>query len=238
MKSILLGISLVFIGAANLTLAQSFEFNVEREHTLRNRTGKLIITSDQIEYQTERKGESRVWAYNELQNIKILSPVRIELHSYEDQKPMLGMDRIYKFKLLDAEITPELSALLLAKLPRPLATSVLPEKGGEAIFSIPVKHLHRFGGCLGMLKIFTDRIVYEAQEETTDSRYWRYRDVQSFSQSERFRFEIFSFEEGIGGSKAYNFQLREDLPAGAYDYIWQRVYPSKLPLTGKILSKP
>ena len=62
----------------------------------------------------------------------------------------------------------------------------------------------------------------------SDSRYWRYGEIQNFSQSERYRFEIVSFEDKFGGPKAYNFQLREALPATAYDYVWARVYPSKL----------
>lgn len=243
MKSILpaiglLGISLMFLVAANSAAAQSFEFNVERERTLRDQTGKLVITPDRIEYQTPRKGESRVWRYNELREIKVLAPARIELHSYEDRKRMLGADIVYKFKLLDGEITPELSALLLAKSPRPPALSVSPEKNGDAVFVVPVKHLHRFGGCLGALKIYADRIVYEADGERADSRYWRYRDVQSFSQSERFRFELLGFEEDFGGAKVYNFQLREELPAGAYDFIWQRVYPLKFHSTGSVQAKP
>jgi hypothetical protein len=37
-----------------------------------------------------------------------------------------------------------------------------------------------------------------------------------------------SFEDKFGGPKAYNFQLKEELPMTAYDYIWARVYPSRL----------
>jgi hypothetical protein len=71
-------------------------------------------------------------------------------------------------------------------------------------------------------------VVFESKDMPSDSRYWRYGDIQSFSQSERYHFEIISFEDKFGGPKAYNFQLRKDLPATAYDYVWARVYPSKL----------
>jgi hypothetical protein len=37
-----------------------------------------------------------------------------------------------------------------------------------------------------------------------------------------------SFEEKFGGPKAYSFQLSEELSAVAYDYVWARVYPSRL----------
>jgi hypothetical protein len=110
---------------------------------------------------------------------------------------------------------------------RPLVTSVLPASEDIPAFEAPVKHLRRFGGRIGTLKVYSDRVIYESQDEPSDSRYWRYGEIRSFSQSDRFRFEIVTFEDKFGGPKAYNFQLREDLPAGAYDYIWTRVYPSK-----------
>ena len=141
---------------------------------------------------------------------------------------MLGRDRVFKFKLLEGEISPEISAFLMERATRPLVTSVAPAPDGELRFEVPVKHLHKFGGCLGTLKIYSDRAVYESKEMPQDSRYWRYSDIQDFSQSERFRFEIVTFESKFGGPKAYNFQLREELPAQAYDYVWVRVYPSKL----------
>lgn len=232
MKSLLIGFGLMICAAVS-AMGQSHEFQVEHRHTLRNHTGKLIITPEQIEYRTDHKNESRVWRYNELQQITIVSPTEIVLKSYEDRKRMLGLDSVYKFNLLNGQITPEISALLLAKSPRPPATSVMPTSDDAPAFIVTVKHLHRFGGCTGVLKIFSERMVYAAETESDDSRYWRYADVRGFSQSERFRLEIFSFEEGFGGSKAYNFQLREDLPSGAYDFIWQRVYPSRISSNAK-----
>ncbi|HEX5083321.1 MAG TPA: hypothetical protein VFY40_14850, partial [Blastocatellia bacterium] len=199
----------------------------ERDRMLRDQQGKLIISPEKIEYQADREGESRAWRYDELRQIKVESPRRIELVSYEDQKWKLGIDRIYKFKILEGEITPAINALLMERSARPLVTSVLPASEDAPAFEAPVKHLRRFGGRIGTLRIYPDRVIYESQDEPSDSRYWRYGEIRSFSQSDRFRFEIVTFEDKFGGPKAYNFQLKEDLPAGAYDYIWTRVYPSK-----------
>jgi hypothetical protein len=213
--------------AASSTLAQSYEFKVERDLMLRNRQGKLIISPEKIEYQADHEGESRAWRYDELRQIKIESTQRIELVTYEDQKWKLGLDRVYKFKIIEGEITPAINALLVERSARPLVTSLLPASEGAPAFEAPVKHLRRFGGCIGILKIYPDRLVYEARDDPENSRYWRYGDIQSLSQSERYRFEIVGFEDKFGGPKAYNFLLREGLPAGAYDYVWTRVYPSK-----------
>jgi hypothetical protein len=227
MKYILIGMGLLMLCLTPSALAQSYEFRVERDRILRDRQGKLIISPEKIEYRADREGESRAWRYDELRQIKVESPRRIELVTYEDQKWKLGLDRVFKFKILEGEITPAISALLAERVARPLVTSVAPAPESEAVFQVPVKRLHRFGGRIGSLKIYDDRIAYEEQDEPESSRFWRYGDIQNFSQSDRFRFEIVTFEDKFGGPKAYNFQLREDLPVAAYDYVWTRVYPSK-----------
>lgn len=214
--------------AARPAAAQSYEFAVEHDHTFGACQGKLIITPERIEYRTEYKDHSRAWRYTELRQIKVASPKKMELASYEDRKWRMGLDRNYEFKLLEGEITSEISALLVERATRPVVTEVAPAKEDAPAFEVPVKHLHRFGGCIGLLKIYPDRVAYESRDMPSDSRYWRYGDIRNFSQSERFLFEIATFEDKFGGPKAYNFQLREDLPATAYDYVWARVYPSKL----------
>jgi hypothetical protein len=228
MKRIVIGMGLLMLCAANSTLAQRYEFKVERDRTLRNQQGKLIISPEKIEYQTDREGESHAWRYDELRQIKVESPRRIELVSYEDQKWKLGLDRVFKFKVLEGEITPAVSALLVERATRPVVTSAGPATDDAPAFKAPAKHLHRFGGCIGTLKVYPDRMVYESEDMPSDSRYWRYGDIQNISQSDRYRFEVITFEEKLGGPKAYNFQLREALPAQAYNYVWARVYPSKL----------
>ena len=220
-------IVLLALGLALPAMAQSFEFPVEHEHTLRNCRGKLVVTAEKIEYQTDHKKDAQSWQYTELRQLKVFSSVSLELVTYEDQTRLVGRDRIFKFMLLSGQITPEISALLLKAASRPIVTSVLPPVLDEPRFTVLVKHVRPLKGSLGTLKIYADRIVYEATDNETESRYWRYSDIQNFSHSDRYRFEIVTHEDGIGGFKAYNFQLREELPVGSYDYVWTRVYPSK-----------
>lgn len=227
MKRMMLFIFITAFLAVKPTTAQSFELSVEHEHTLRNCRGKLLITPDKIEYQTDHKQDARSWQYTELRQLKVLSPISLELVTYEDQARLAGRDRIFKFTLLAGQITPEISDLLMKTAPRPIVTSILVPEPEEPRFTVLVKHVRPLNGSLGTLKIYGDRVVYEAAGKVTESRYWRYSDIQNFSHSERYRFEIVTYEDGIGGLKAYNFQLREELSAPAYDYVWARVYPSK-----------
>ena len=227
MKPFILHIMLAVLGCALRVVAQSFEFPVEHEHTLRNCRGKLVVTADKIEYQTDHKKDARSWPYTELRQLKVLSPSSLELVTYEDQPRLAGRDRSFKFTLLTGQITPDISALLRSAAPRPIVTSVLMTAQDEPRFTVLVKHVRPLTGSLGTLKIYADRIVYEAAGKVAESRYWRYRDIQNFSHSERYRFEIVTYEDGIGGLRAYHFQLREELLTGIYDYVWTRVYPSK-----------
>jgi plastocyanin domain-containing protein len=219
----------VFLLLPVMAAAQSFEFPVERERLLRNHRGTLVVTPDGIEYRTDQKNESRSWRYKDIQQIKIESPTVLEILTYEDQRQMLGRDRIFRFRLLEGKITPEVSALLVAKASRQVATSVAPAPGASPKFETAVKHLHSFGGCEGALKIYPDRVSYESADKPEHSRYWRYSDIQGFGHPSRYRFEITTFEDKFGGpTKVYDFQLKEDLPASTYDYVWVRVNPAEL----------
>ena len=220
-------IVLTLLLAAAPAAAQSYEFPVEHDHTLRSCRGSLVITPEKIEYKTAHEKHARTWRYVELQQVKVESKTRIELLTYEDEKRLAWRDREWSFKILEGEVTPEISSLLLAQSARPLVTSVPPVTEGSPRFEIPVKHLHKLGGCSGALRIYADRVAFESAERPDHSRFWRYKDIQNFSQSERFRFEIATFETGFVGSKSYSFQLKQELPEQAYDYVWARVYPSK-----------
>lgn len=227
-KRVQLAFVVLIIAASEPLAAQNYHFLVEHEHTLRNCRGTLTITPEKIEYKTRHKKDSRSWSYRNIRQIVIVSPTRLEIVTYEDQRRMLGRDRIFKFRLLEGQITPEVSAWLMAKASRPLVTSVMPVTGGSPAFEIPVKHLHTFGGCEGVLKIYSDRVSYESADQPTDSRYWRYADIEHFGHPTRFRFEITTFEDKVGGpTKTYNFQLKGDFPALAYDYLWRRVHPTE-----------
>src|SRR5215475_8382957 len=228
-RRMLLIFASVFFLAPVMAAAQSFEFQVERELLLRNHRGTLVITQDGIEYRTDQKNESRSWRYKDIQQIKIESPTVLEILTYEDQRQMLGRDRIFRFRLLEGKITPEVSALLVAKAARPVATSVAPVTNGEPKYETAVKHLHAFGGCEGALRIYPDRVTFESTDKPEHSRYWRYSDIQGFGHPSRYRFEITTFEDKFGGpTKVYDFQLKEDLPASTYDYVWVRVNPAEL----------
>lgn len=235
MKRIIFATILMILSAPILAKAQSFEFSVEHQHTLRNCRGTLSITADKIEYQTVHKEDSRSWLYVEIRQIKVVSPTELEITSYEDQKRMLGRDRMFNFTLLDGEISPPISALFIEKTKYPVATSVMPETADAPKFELAVKHLHSLGGCEGRLKIYADRIVYESTDKKENSRYWRWSDLQSISRSGAYQFSISSFEaQFVGATKSFNFVLKERMDEAVYDYLWEKLNPVSYPLPSAV----
>ena len=216
---------IVFLITSGLAAGQSVEFPVEHDHALRNKRGTLSITPERIEYKSADGKESRIWRYQELKQIKAESKT-LELTTYETEKKSLGQDRVFRFKLLSGEITPEISALLTSKSSRPVTSSIVPPTQEVPVFTVPVQHKHTFGACQGTLKFFANGIVFVSTNQPDHSRLWSYRDIQTFSQPGRFRFELTSYELKAGGpTRSFNFELKEELPAGAYDYIWNRINP-------------
>jgi hypothetical protein len=104
--------------------------------------------------------------------------------------------------------------------------AVIPEDSQKPVYEIRVEHLRTISGTMGVLRIYLDKVVYQSST-VGDSRYWRIEGIERFSQPDRFRIEIVGYVPKAGGpTKAYNFQLMEDLPAGVHDYLWVRLHPS------------
>lgn len=207
--------------------AQEFKYQVEHDHLYKSCKGELIINQDGVEYRTDSKDHARKWTYTDIKLLKLASPKKVEVVSYESSRKTLGRDKSFEFKVLEGEINKDVSEFLLARVTRPLTTSIV-TTDEKAQYEIPVRHRHRFSGCQGTLRIFADRIVYESDKEE-NSRYWRWSDIQSISRTGPYQFSITSYEEKFGGSKSYNFDLKEQMEDAVYDFAWSRVNRVTLP---------
>ena len=217
--------------------AQTFEYKVRHKHLLRDCHGVLTISADGAEYKSGDTKDSRVWKLNEIRFMKIESAREISFVTYEDQKRYFGKDRVFEFTVLEGTVKPDLSEFLLRQLKRPAAIAVLPE-GGNPVFELRVKHLHSITGALGTLKVYDDRVEFQSRR-VGDSRSWRISDIDRFSQPDRYRFQIVSFEpKAAGPTEVYNFQLMDDLPPGLYDFLWTRLHPSLYYPTSAGAAKP
>ncbi len=230
MNRALLSLLFLFLAAAASSAAENqFQYSVRHHHTLKDCHGVLTISDTGVEYRTVHKNDSRRWNFDEIRLLRVESPTAVSILTYEDQKRYMGKDRTFSFQLVEGKVSADLSAFLLARVKRPMVLAVLPPLAQDAekpAFEIPVKHLHTIEGVMGVLRIYADRMIFQAAREG-DSRYWRLSDISRFAQPDRYRFQIVSDVPMTGGpTEVYNFQLLNELPEGVYDYLWARLHPS------------
>ncbi len=92
-------VSLLMV-APTLALADPppFELAVRQDRFIGGTPGTLVIGQAGVEFQAADKSKSRHWAYLALKQIRIVSPTRIALDTYEDQGGLrFGADRVYAF---------------------------------------------------------------------------------------------------------------------------------------------
>lgn len=217
---------LIPVGAKGL--AQEFTLAVEHDHAIGSCKGNLIINADGVEYKTANKDHAREWAYVDIKMIKLVSPTRIGVLTYESSRKKLGADKSFEFKVLKDEVAKALSDFLLDRVTRPLATSFV-RSDEKAQYEIPARHSHTFGGCQGTIKAYDDRLVYESSKPE-DSRHWRWTDIQSISRGGPYRFTITTYEPKFGGpARSFNFDLKERMDDAVYDYVWAKINKTALP---------
>ena len=205
--------------------AQEFTYKVQQDLFKGHRDGELIISANGVEYRAKKEKDSRVWTYADIKLFEILSPTRVHIWTYPNRKLLLGQEESLTFKIIDGEIDQKVSDFLRERIARPLVTSLTKEETESApLAQIPVKHLHRWSGCQGILKVYADGLVYEAQDGH-DSRSWRWTDIRAVGRPDIDRFEVLTFEPQTGGPKrSFNFILKELMPDRTYDLIWSRVF--------------
>jgi hypothetical protein len=204
--------------------AQEVRFPVRHDRLLRDRIGELIFGETGIEYRAKNKGDARIWKYEDIQQLGLLSPTELTIISYEDSKWKLGKDLFYRFTITKGEMTSALWKQLQAKLTRPVVSALFPQDI-VAKFTIPVKHLRGFSGTQGMLEIGDEYIIYKTAVPK-DSRIWHYRDISSVGTTGPFQMRLTSMdraENESGGERNFVFSLKERLAPEAYDFIWWKI---------------
>ena len=218
------GIAALLLLVVTTVSAQEFKYKVELDLTIGHRDGELVITDKGVEYHAKREKESRTWTYDDIKLFEILSPARLRILTYRDRKLYLGKDESVTFKIVEGQLDYNISNFLRDRTTRPFVTSFLAESEQTSIAEIPVKHSHRFGGCEGILKVYSDKLEYEPKTGH-NPRSWRWMDIRSVGRSDLYRFEVETFEPQIGASsRSFNFVLKERMADEIYELIWGRVY--------------
>jgi len=193
------------------TLASATQFTVRHEHLRGGCAGTMTVDENGVRF-TGAKKHAWSWKYEDIQELR-LAPESIYILTYKDSKLRLGKDREYNFSgKIPAE---ELYALLRERMDQRFVAAV-----GQAIglptWSLPVKHLRPIVGSEGTLAFGAEAIVYSTPAKT-ESRTWRYSDIESIGSSGPFQLTITTLEKG------FNFQLKQPITEARYNQLWLQI---------------
>lgn len=207
-----------------------YELAVRQDRVFGSTRGTLVVDQQTVEFRTADQKTSRRWDYLALKQVRILSPTRVTLDTYEDQGWLrLGADRAYSFEVTGT-IPEDLVSFLLTRLDRPLVTAVMPPLPAAPLFRVAVKNARTGRGSEGTLALYDVGIAYVTTRED-QARFWRFRDLNGVLKLDRYRLQVLAYDGGSGETRPFTFELKEDLPPGMFDALWQRVNAPVRPRT-------
>lgn len=205
--------------------ATTYSFRVKHLHIFGGCEGKLIISNDQIRYQSELRDHSRIWTYAHIKKVERKGLRKLIVHTYEDQALQFGRDKPFEFEFLDGVVSDEVFNFIIVRVGRPAHRADSPAIPAGGRYEIAAKHLHTFGGCEGTLKI-TDTYMEYVTRHKKDARLWKYLDIKRIEQKSLYRLSIYTYEDQLlqfGRDKVFHFELKEPLEPAVVEFIRARL---------------
>jgi hypothetical protein len=221
---------LTFLLLAAPALLAAADYPARHDHARKGCTGTLTIDARGVAYREQARKKKRkhphdwTWDFQDIQQLE-LSPKRLRVLSYRDNKWKLGADREYTFEALGAADFASAYALLKDQLDQRFVAE-LADAGVRPLWEIPVKHLGRINGSEGLLIFGESRIVYQTARKN-EARTWRYEDIDNISSPGPFGLTLTTFERArshYGNRKDFNFQLKAPLDERKYNDLWRRLH--------------
>lgn len=217
--------ALFLVTSAVAASAQPYEFTGIQKRLWRDKPA--TVRMDATSLRAERKGESRTWEWDEIQQLT-LSDRELRILTYADSVLRGGRDREWTFEKLPKGKAEELYPFLRERLDtRFVPALAIPP--AEVLWEAPVKLRHALGGSDGTLAWGRETVVYRSAERD-QSRTWRIADIESFSSGGPFDLTVTTPErQGVlrGGPSEFRFQLKRSMPEERYESLWRQVHRSK-----------
>ncbi len=212
------------LSSASLLAVEETRFQVRHDHVIGSCRGELVFGETSLEYITEDKEDARVWNYEDIQQLGLLSLRKLSVLTYEDRRLKFGKDKRFNFELTAGEIADSLWKYLQGRFSKPMVSAIYP-RDFEIKYKLAVKHQHSVGGCQGELQISNQYVVYQTNHPS-DSRIWRYPDLSSVGSTGPFQLRLSTMERvhgEFGGEKNFVFDLKRRIEPEVYDYIWWKI---------------
>jgi len=228
MKTVLLSVlalPLLFCWSVMASDNTVFQFSVKHDHFFRTGSGTLTIDQDGIAYNAEKDNKHRArWSFADIQEVKIESPQKIYIRTYEDVWWKLNRDRELKFELVEGEMGAEVVNFLRERLPGALVSAVFTPPD-DAAYRVPVKHQHALGrGCEGQL-VFSEEGIYYSASSSNHSRFWPMENIESLGRMSGSHIRITAWEHSHSGSvRNFQFQLKQPMDSETYERLWRKIY--------------
>jgi hypothetical protein len=208
-------IAMLLAPTATAQTPEEFRFSVEREKTLRDERGDLVINADGIFYKSQDGDTLLRIPFTDVYEADVSDRSIVRIETYDVLKRRFGGRRTYTFRVRGATHDDRLAQFLTAHLNRPVLGSY--GTAGESTVTVAAYHRHTLGGCNGRIEMGVDTIRF-ISDKPSHSRTWRYQDMETIGSSDPFDFRVSTFAE------TYRFDLKERLPEKAYEAAWQRIY--------------
>jgi len=216
---------------ATSVVAQPFAVTVRKDRLFGAGEGTLVFATDSVTYETTDVEDAREWGYDDLKQIQVVSPTRVVMVTYEDQSWIkFGADRTFDFEVTGEPVSAELVAFLLERVPLPLVVALVPLLDAAPLFEVPVRL--RQGGSLGTLELLGDQLMYRTGDDDL-ARVWRLADLHLVFQPDRHRLTVQAYEGGGDQTRAFEFDVKRPLPAGALEEIWAGMHGPSWPRVGR-----
>lgn len=212
-------------------VAQPFELSVRHDRAFGSSEGTLVFTAQGVDYQAADGDDARQWRYEDLKQVRVLSPTRLALATYEAQGWLrFRADRTFNFEVTGGPVSDELGAFLLEHVPLPPVVAVIPTRDSPLLFGAAVKL--RQGGSHGRLELVGEYLIYRTERQD-HNRVWGLGDLHLVFQPDRHRLTVQAYEGGGDRRRAFEFDLKHPLPAGALEAIWAGMYGPSWPRIGR-----
>lgn len=206
-------------------------YPARHDHVRKGCTGTLAVGEKGVSYEENEAAKKKkrkhphrwTWAYEDIQQLEV-SPKRVRVLTYKDNKWKLGADREFTFDALPGSDFAGAYSMLKDRLDQRFV-AVVDDATVQPLWELPVKHLGRISGSEGVLVFGRDRIVYRTGKKG-EARTWRYSDIDNISTSGAFSLTLTTFERAkahYGSRKDFTFQLKQHLEEARYNELWRRI---------------
>jgi len=221
----MLALTAVAAAAANIRV------DVSHDHLRKEGTGTLAVTDAALTFEeTGKKANRHRWSvpWQEIQQLWI-SPKTIRILTYKDVWWKGGADREYELHAVGESTFVPLVSSAQTKLGPRLVAAVAEPAADPVLWQVPVKLREKFGGPEGVLRVSTNRIVFDSPEKGK-SRTWTHDDIDNVATAGPYDFTLTTFERSkgsYGDRRGFHFQLKEKLNNRHYQQLWRTLHQAK-----------